>query len=67
MSDTHDEWLDLNGRDKGEKQEKARRDKREAHDKNKQARSYRVYRRAGLRPWCAVRFLIQHRLLEMTE
>ena len=63
--DTHDEWIDINKDnepiDKFSLSEKARRDKEELA-KNIKLHSYRVYRRAGLKPLCAVRFMILHRV-----
>lgn len=71
MTDTHDEWIDPNGpksrnhdgpvSDKAEMQEQARQDKAEAAQSVKH-HAYRVYRRAGLAPWCAIRFMIQHKV-----
>lgn len=64
MADTHDEWIDLNPLSKGDAQTKARNDKAEIADKAKDSvsRSYRVYRRAGLKPQCALRYMFQHKL-----
>ena len=54
---------------KGEAAERARRDKENDSRRARHERRagmtpstiYRIYRRAGLRPWCAVRFLIKDR------
>lgn len=70
MPDTHDEWIDLNGpksdsrdgpMDKDEMQEKARKDKAEGAMMAR-GHSYSVYRRAGLAPLCALRFMTKHTL-----
>ena len=61
--DSHDEWIDLNGPDpepsKADHQEQARKDKAEAA-KGVKMHAYSVYRRAGLKPMCAIRFMITH-------
>lgn len=65
MTDTHDDWRDLNEPPtpgKIAQSEDARIAKEDAADnaRSSQMRSYQIYRRAGLRPLCAVRFMLQH-------
>jgi hypothetical protein len=55
--DTHEEWIEDN-EDKAARQERARKEKQRLIDdqlEKVKVRSYAVYRRAGLMPWCALR------------
>ncbi len=59
-------WIESNddGLTKAEHQEAGRRAKQDAHDEVRASvkLSYRIYRRAGLKPLCAIRFLLRDAL-----